>query len=219
MLAHFNDMVPSARKFLPRSDMKFLDPIINMKQRVQFKVREETNGDGSGDAVWKAFDVRYENPPRFDRDSSPTTSSGDFPMLNWPEIIALVRKSKSTLGYEIYDSLEKAYLRGERRTVTRVKRSLEACDERVSWLRGQVCSRPKTAARVKERLGEEIYDLLSNISAETDVEGKADAAYYRCLQDMLDLGLDLSPNQVEELGGYVRAKRREAEREARFGHV
>jgi len=197
---HFNDLNPEIREFIPRTDAHLLKPIINKEQRIQFQARAEMMG---GKQTMKAFNVRYIQPLLF---RSPVTRTGDIPVLHWQESLDLIRKAKASLGHDVYMVLANKSMNDKEKTAEKVNLALEKCNRKVAWSRSQIVDSEKCALGCKARLGEDIFDLLSNISTVDNIERKADEAYFRCLGDLSDLDLKLTPGQKQALKEYTKKR-------------
>lgn len=198
----FNEIYPEIREFVPLHDTHLVTPIINTEQRrIQFQARVH---ERDGKQSLRAFNIRYTTP--FARRSL-VTQKGEIPMLNWPAALTLIRKSKARLGNDIHNILSAPQI-DEKDKMKRTHNALEHCNKKIEWMRSQVTSED-VAKGCKAKLGDEIYDMLSDIANVDNVERRADEAYFRCLSDLSQFGVKLTQNQEEDLKGWV-------ERRAKF---
>mmetsp|Transcript_23660 Transcript_23660/g.50121 ORF Transcript_23660/g.50121 Transcript_23660/m.50121 type:complete len:609 (+) Transcript_23660:96-1922(+) len=199
---HIREMQPEIKTYIQHNDIHMLRPMINKLQRIQFQAKLFTGA--SGNEILKAYNVRYA-PPLLK--GSKVTPTGDIPVLHWPQALTLIRRAKSDMGEEIYNILsEKSAMANRKETAKRVNDALHECNKKVKWSRGQVVTPGKVANEVKTRLGEDMFELLSNIATVHDMAMKADEAYYRCLSDLSDLNLEMTPGQKSELRDYLRSR-------------
>lgn len=197
MTIPFNEFYPEVRRYISRQDNHLIKPVINREQRVQFQARaHEHNGRKS----LRGFNLRYERPLL--ENGLAVTSKGDIPVLQRPEVLTLIRKSKASLGYQVYNALSAPGADSQAK-MKNVHDAFAQCDERVRWMRDQCTGDGVAAGGCKAQLGEEMYDLLSNIAGVDNMERRADEAYFKCLKNMSDLNVRLTPGQEEELSRWV----------------
>lgn len=165
-------------------DAKMLRPILHMDCRYQFRVREGMVRTKTGkEKRSEAFDIRIEG-------------GKSIVVMSWETIVESIMKSKARLGHQIYDILSKSD--NPDKMGEDVNKAIERCNERVVWAKEQVIDPEIVSRSIKAKLGEEVYDLLSNIVSEDGIEWKVNAAFKRCKKDLSSLGLSLEPGDSAE---------------------
>ena len=153
-----------------------MSPSINGKKRVKFQVKPNPIEESK----LVAFNIRYED-------------GALIPLFHWEETLYLIQKLRAGFGHEVFDILE----RGEdANTIAKsIQWSKKRCDKAIDVARKQMRNRALGSTLIKSQLGEEIFDLLSDISSVDDPETASDLAYFRCVHNLSMLGLNIEPSK------------------------
>lgn len=163
---------PMFNPILHKIDDDYWKPTIAEGRRVQFQAKKQKGG---GDYL-VGFNVRYEG-------------GRDIPMLNLRGSVALIKKAKAALGHSVYNVLSESALsaEGEGDIAKKVKLEFDKHNRRMAEAREQSGDPSKTSKEIKAKLGDEIYDLITNIATVDSIERRADDAYYRCVKKLQEL--------------------------------
>ena len=153
-----------------------MSPSINGKKRIKFQVKPNPIEESK----LVAFNIRYED-------------GALIPLFHWEETLYLIQKLRAGFGHEVFDILE----RGEdANTIAKsIQWAKKKCDKAIDVARKQMRNRALGSTLIKSQLGEEIFDLLSDISSVDDPETASDLAYFRCVHNLSMLGLNIEPSK------------------------
>ncbi|KAL9191442.1 hypothetical protein ACHAXT_001148 [Thalassiosira profunda] len=136
----------------------------------------------------RGFNLRFEG-------------GGDIRLIHeWRDALTVMSKARAKLGHEVYEILSSAAGRDEGDIAKEVTEAIERCDRRTKWARGQIGNPRRVERECKALLGTEVYELLSNIATEYNIEQRVDDAYMRCLKDLsaLELAVGVGAENEEE---------------------
>ena len=125
-----------------------------------------------------------------------SASGGDIALLHWKGALTMIQSAKARLGWNVFDLLSNASLKEDKALATKVENEIEGCNKRIEFARKVLTEKATRECRAK--LGEELYDMLSNIDKVDNIQRRADEAYFRCRNELSTLGLSLEPNKIEE---------------------
>lgn len=174
-----------------------MEPYIDKRRRVQFQAWPSLKREGR----LNGFNIRY-----YDDGATETEGGGsgggaggggegsDIPLLHWTGAFTVIQSAKAKLGRNVYDLLSKASIKEDKKLAKKVEKEMAACNNRIVWARESLSNPTKATRECKARLGEEMYDLLSNIDKVDNIQRRADSAYFRSRDCLSTLGLSLEPN-------------------------
>lgn len=157
---------------------KTFAPKIDKSRRIQFQTRLL-----KGSRSLSAFNIRYEG-------------GGHIVMMDWEQVMQVMRKARATLGHEVYEILSSEAVENEQDMTKRIENAYERCSRKINLAKKQVTQPKSVAEEFKGKLGEEIYDLLTNIATVDNMEQRVDEAYMSCLKDLSVLELHFPPGEV-----------------------
>jgi hypothetical protein len=173
-----------------------MEPYIDKRRRVQFQAWPSLKREGQ----LNGFNIRYDDEETEIEEGGSGGSAGrggggsDIPLLHWTGAFTLIQSAKAKLGRNVYDLLSKASMKEDKALAKKVENEMAACNKRIVWARKSVSNPTKATRECKARLGEEMYDMLSNIDKVDNVQRRADEAYFRCRDSLSTLGLSVEPN-------------------------
>lgn len=179
---------------LMKDDVNSLKPVIHSNRNVQFQAREHTRKNkrrGEAPSLY-GFNLKYEG-------------GEEITMMHWENALVLMLRVKAGLGFAVYDILSKASSspseggNSEKELKRKVNTVIEMRMKRIEWARNQIGNKHEVSRELKTRLGEDMYDLLTDIANVDNIQKKADFAYFNCVRDMKALGIDnLAPEEEQE---------------------
>ena len=169
-----------------------LEPYINRSRRIRFQARPCPKKEG----ILLGFNLRYVEEGKV----GSSGSSSDIPLLHWKGAITFIKSAKAKMGWNVFDLLANASVNEDKELAIKVDREIEACKDGIEWARKVMANPEKATRECKAKLGEEMFDMLSNIDKVDNIQRRAHEAYMRCRDDLSMLGLSLEPNNHEEQG-------------------
>jgi hypothetical protein len=173
-----------------------LEPYIDKSRRIRFQARQCPRREG----VLNGFNLRYVDEVKVgvEEGLDGSASGGDIALLHWKGALTMIQSAKARLGWNVFDILSNASLKEDKALATKVENEIEVCNKRIELARKILNNREKATRECKAKLGEELYDMLSNIDKVDNIQRRADEAYFRCRNELSTLGLSLEPNKIEE---------------------
>lgn len=176
-----------------------LEPYFDRNRRIRFQARSSSKKEG----VLDGFNLRYVEETG-DRDSS---RGCDIPLLHWKGAITVIKSAKARMGWNVFDLLTKASVNEDKELANKVENEIKACTKRIEFARSIMANPEKAKRECKAKLGEEMFDMLSNIDKVDNIQRRAKEAYMRCRDDLSVLGLSLESNiQPDEEHEVVQVK-------------
>ena len=173
---HFEDIHPHMKPIVRGEDLQ-----LRMGENKRLKFQAKPKG-GSRDL--RGFNVTFEN--------------GDqIPILSWTGAFNAIKRSKSHLGNEVYDIMSSESVSSEDEMALKINTARRRCDRRIEWAKSQIVHPHRVLQQAKAQMGEEIYDVLSNIAEVGDVAKKVDESYFKCLKTMAALEMHFSPEEIQ----------------------
>ena len=154
---------------------------LRMGENRRLKFQAKPKG-GSRDL--RGFNVTFEN--------------GDqIPILSWTGAFNAIKRAKSHLGNEVYDIMSSDTVSSEDEMARKINTARTRCDKRIEWAKRQITQPHRVLQQAKTQMGEEIYEVLSNIAEVGDVAKKVDESYFKCLKTMAALEMHFSPEEIQ----------------------